>query len=245
MEAKHIPFLGAYPFYQRARSCKAPPTEKEMQAFATRADTLERVHPNRGKLLDLGMGDGAFLMEMQRRGWSVSGIDNEPDVVTYARNQLRVEDCFAADVEADPLPQGPLDAVTMWGLLQLTYQPQALLEKVRGVLTTDGVVAIGVSNFASAGAQLFGKHWKGLGLPRHLIHFEPDSLQRLLEQSGYEMVDLSFETPYWIAGASIQAAMPLPGILGRICRRSLGAMLGLVGRSRVGDTMTAIARVSR
>jgi predicted TPR repeat methyltransferase len=195
-------------------------------------------------LLDLGMGDGAFLMAMQSRGWSVSGVDNEPDVVAYARRQLKLEDCTAADAERDPLPQGPFDAVTMWGLLQLTYCPQAFLEKVRGVLAADGVVGIGVSNFGSAGARLFGRHWKGLGLPRHLIHFEPDSLQRLLERSGYEIVDLRFETPYWIAGASMQAMMPLPGLLGKVCRRSVAAMLGLMGRTRLGDTITAIARVS-
>lgn len=245
MEAKSIPFLGAYPFYKRARSCEAPPTNKEMQAFISRADALESAHHDRGRVLDIGMGDGAFLKEMRKRGWSVSGIDNEPDVVAYARKQLMLQDSVTADVEADPLPQGPFDAVTMWGLLQLTYRPQAVLEKVRGVLAAEGVVGIGVSNFAGAGARLFGKHWNGLGLPRHLIHFEPDSLQRLLKQTGYEVAKMSYETPYWIAGASIQAAMPLPGLLGRICRRSLGAMLGLVGRSRIGDTMTVIARLSR
>jgi SAM-dependent methyltransferase len=242
--SKHLAFVGSYPFYQRARRDSGSLTETEGLAFERRANLVERIRPRPGRILDLGMGDGAFLELMRRRGWQTAGIDSEADVVAYARERLGLEACQVADVERDPLPAGPFDVVTMWGLLQLTYRPQQLLEKVRTMLSDDGVIAIGVSNISSAGAWLFGSHWRGLGLPRHLVHFDPESLRRLVERAGFQTVDIVFETPYWIVAPSVSAALPLPGLLGGIARRSAHIMLSLAGRTRLGDTMILLARVA-
>ena len=243
--SKHLAYTGSYPFYQRARRVTGPPTEAEMQAFQRRACQVDHHCGRPGRLLDLGMGDGAFLALMQRRGWRTVGVDTEPDVVAYARERLGLEACGVADVERDPLPQGPFDVVTMWGLLQLTYRPQQLLEKIRMRLSPDGMIAVGVANICSAGAWLFGSHWRGLGLPRHLVHFDPDSLRSLVERSGYRMVDLVFETPAWIVAPSVDAILPLPGFLGGIARRSACTILSIAGRTRLGDTMILLARAAR
>lgn len=243
--AKRLAYAGSYPFYRRARQVLGPLTEAELRAFDRRARQVVRVCPRPGKVLDLGMGDGAFLALMRRRGWETAGVDAEPDVVAYARERLRLEACTVADVESDPLPEGPFDAVTMWGVLQLTYRPQRLLERVRTILSPDGVIAIGVSNFRSLGERLFGSRWHGLGLPRHLVHFEPDSLRRLVERSGYRPLALVFETPFWIVGPSVDAVLPLPGLLGGAIRRCVWTLLALAGRTRLADTMTILGRVAR
>jgi SAM-dependent methyltransferase len=239
---KQLPFQGGYPFYERARATRQAPGAAAMRAFAPRADRLQRAHPVPGRLLDLGMGDGAFLALMQARGWTVSGLDIEPDVVAFAKAHLGVEDCQALDVERDPLPPGPFDAVTLWGVLQLAYRPRVLLEKVRAVLAPGGVLAIGVANIEGAGPRLFGEHWQGLGLPRHLVHFGPDSLQRLVREAGFQVVELGFATPYWIAAGSMRARLPLPGLAGGLLRRGAGALLGALGRTRLGDTLTLLAK---
>lgn len=241
---KHVPFQGDYPFYERARARGAdrPLTACKMQPFVRRARILQQAHPGPGSVLDLGMGDGAFLAVMRARGWSVSGIDNEPDVVAYARKQVGAESCSCGDIEEDPLPGGPFDAVTMWGVLQLVYRPVSLLEKVRRVLKPGGVICIGVSNFAGAGPRLFRDHWRGLGLPRHLLHFEPQTLRRVVKQAGYGVQRISFETPNWIVEPSVRAMLPLPRLVGSIVRRCFSVTLGLIGWTRLGDTMVLVAR---
>jgi hypothetical protein len=189
------------------------------------------------------MGDGVFLALMQKRGWSISGMDTEPDVVEYARTKLKLESCSAGDAERDPLPKGHFNAITLWGLFQLIYRPEALLEKLQGSLVPGGVIGIGVSNFRSMGARIFRNHWKGLGVPRHLVHFEPESLRRLVERSGYEVLSLTFESPYWLIAESMKSMLPLPGILGGISRRSAAALFATLQRSSLGETMTLMARV--
>jgi len=238
---KHLAFAGSYPFYERARRAAAPPSEAEMRAFDRRVVEVTRAHPVPGTVLDIGMGDGAFLASMRLRGWRVAGLDVEPSVVTYAQSQLGIQDCAVADVERDPLPAGPFDAITLWGMFQLAYRPQPLLEKLRARLAPGGVLAVGLSNFDSAGAKVFRSHWRGLGLPRHLVHYDAASLRGLLERSGYRILDLSFDTPGWIVNGSMEAALPLPGLLGSAARLSARTAFSWLRGTRWGDTLTVVA----
>jgi SAM-dependent methyltransferase len=238
--AKHLAFAGAYPFYDRARRAIAPPTEAEMLAFDSRAHAVIQAHPTPGRVLDIGMGDGAFLATMRRRGWTVAGIDFEPSVVAYAQAQLGIPDCRVADAELDPLPEGPFDGITLWGMFQLAYRPQALLEKIRPFLAPGGVLAIGVSNIHSTGAKVFGSHWRGLGLPRHLTHFDAPTLGRLLEAAGYRVLAAHHETPAWIVNGSVDA-LRLPGLAAKATRFAARLTLMRFDRSRWGDTLTLVA----
>jgi SAM-dependent methyltransferase len=239
---KQEAFLGDYPFYQRARNLREPLGEAELAAFLPRVRRLLGFHPGPGRILDLGMGDGGFPALMQRHGWGVCGVDFAPETVAFAREVLGLEGCVVGDVERDPLPPGPYDAVTLWGLLQLTYSPRKLLAKARAALAPGGLLGVGVSNIAGAGARLFGRHWRGLGLPRHLVHFSPATLRRLVEQEGFQVLALDFQTPEWIVAGSVRSALALPRVPDGLARRAAGLALRSLGRSRLGDTMILVAR---
>jgi 2-polyprenyl-3-methyl-5-hydroxy-6-metoxy-1,4-benzoquinol methylase len=241
-EFRHIAFQGEYPFYARARRNNSTLTDDETRPFLSRVAIVTKAHPDRGHVLDLGMGDGAFLGLMQRQGWLVSGMDTESSVVEFARTRLHLADCHLGDVEDDPFPAGPFDAITLWGAFQLLYRPGALLNRLRATLASGGILGIGVSNFASLGARIFRQHWKGLGMPRHLVHYEPDTICALLDRFGFEVVHLSFESPYWLIAESMRSRLPLPGLLARVSRRSVAALFAPAGRTSLAETMFVIAR---
>lgn len=250
-EHRALAYPPGYPFYGRARGVRdgtiADTPEARARArvpFAGRADRLSRLSPRPGRLLDLGAGDGFFLDVMRDRGWEVTGVDNEEVVVWHARERLGIRDVTQLDIEDDPLPAGPFDVVTLWGVLQLAYRPQRLLEKVRGVLAPGGLIAIGVSNARSLGASLFGARWRGLGLPRHLVHYTPATLTRLVEWAGFQRVELVHETPRWIVAGSVDAWLPGSPIVRPAALASKAALYAagaVVGRTRLGDTMELYA----
>lgn len=242
---KRLAFEGDYPFYIRARDARRGRMQDPDAArapFLGRAERLVMAQPMPGRLLDLGAGDGFFGDVMRARGWEVVAVDNEEDVVWHAKEKLGL-DARKLDVEEDPLPAGPFDAVSMWGVLQLVYEPRALLTKVREVLAPDGLLAIGVSNVKSAGASVFRSRWRGLGLPRHLSHFTPETLSRLVTWCGFEVVRVDYETPRWIVAGSVDASVPSPA------RRAAKAMLypagHLLGRTPRADTLELYARPRR
>ncbi|MCE1229852.1 MAG: class I SAM-dependent methyltransferase, partial [Firmicutes bacterium] len=240
---KHLAFEGAYPFYERARTDRLQATQAEIEApFQTRVSDLEALFPEAGYVLDVGMGDGVFLAMMARRGWRVAGVDVEADVVAYAQRHWGIQEVQVADAERDALPQGPFDAITLWGMFQLAYEPTALLDKLRARLAPNGVLAIGVSNMEGLGSRLFRSHWRGLGLPRHLVHYTPDRLTRLLESCGFRVERVTFETPEWILRPSLQAALRLEGWPGRIIGKTIAMLWKPLGGSRLGDTFRIFAR---
>jgi SAM-dependent methyltransferase len=242
-EHRHHAFAGAYPFYLRARQAKAGAEIDRRAArapFEGRADRVTAAHPIPGRLLDIGGGDGYFGDLMRERGWEVVTLDLEPDVVAHAKDHLGL-DARVCDVEVDPLPEGPFDVITAWGVLQLLYAPRRALERILSLLSRDGLLAIGVSNIRSAGLELFGERWRGLGLPRHLSHFSPETLSRLLEWSGYEIARIHYDTPKWIVAGSIDDA--LPKLARAPARAALYALRPAVSSSRYGDTFEIHAQV--
>ncbi len=244
LEHREKAFEGAYPFYRRARSASSMDAQAWAAAqapFLGRAQHLCEARPRPGRLLDVGCGDGVFCDVMRTRGWEVSGIDMESDVVAHAREHLKV-DARMVDIETEPLPEGPFEAVSMWGVIQLIYRPQALLERVRERLSENGVLAIGVSNVRSWGATAFGSRWYGLGVPRHLSHFTPDTLRRLVEFSGYEVERVVFDTPRWILAGSVDAAIPKGAVVRKALKAAAYTASPLLGRTQMADTLEIYAR---
>ena len=236
-----LAYDASYPFYVRAKRARAGEPELRQEAarrpFEGRADRLSKYAGNAGRLLDLGAGDGFFVDVMQRRGWSGQGIDFDPDVVWYAAERLGL-DVWQGDIEQDALPDGPFDAVSLWGVLQLAYEPRELLLRVHKILGSEGILAVGVSNIRSVGAHLFGSRWRGLGLPRHLSHFTPDTIRRLLEWSGFVVRGWHFETPRWVVAGSVDA-FPIPGR--RAAKAALYGAAHFWGQSTWADTFEVYA----
>jgi SAM-dependent methyltransferase len=242
-----LAFAGDYPFYLRARTARRTgdasiDLDAARAPFLARAARLEAARPRPGRLLDLGGGDGFFAEVMRARGWDAELFDLDPDVVWFAHERLGIP-AQRGDLEADAWPAGPFEAITMWGVLQLLYEPRRALERARAALAPGGVLAIGVSNFEGAGARLFGPRWRGLGLPRHLTHFTPGTLTRLLDFCGFEVVAMARETPRWIVAGSVDA-LPLGAGARRAVKGGLLAAGRVLGPTALGDTLEVYARVS-
>lgn len=246
-EHRALAYPQNYPFYSRAYATKEaqiprPDPEqlsRSRAAFAGRADRLSEFMPRAGRILDLGCGDGFFLDVMRSRGWEVSGVDVEPAVIWYAQEILGLKDTRVTDMEEGEYPAGPFDAITLWGSMQLVYEPRRLLERLYRLLSPGGVLGIGVSNIRSAGARAFRGHWYGLGVPRHLVHYTPETLARVIDWTGFQVTRTHFETPRWIVAGSVDAA-PVP--LKRAAKAAAYSTSPLFSRTRLADTMEIYAR---
>jgi SAM-dependent methyltransferase len=149
-----------------------------------RAGAVEKHFPPgfRGRLLDLGCGTGAFAREMRRRGWDVAVTELNDQVLNELRAQgidaRRPDEALRAGFAA------PFDAITAWHVLEHVPNPAALMAFARDNLAPGGIVQATVPNFASWQARRYGRHWLHLDVPRHLYHFTPETLGRLITQSG-------------------------------------------------------------
>lgn len=136
-----------------------------------------------GRLLDVGCGDGTFLVEMRGAGWEVQGLEPDPDAAALARKA-------GVPVVETPLEEAgfeaeSFEAVTMSHVIEHMHDPVDALRTCRHILRPGGTLWVATPNLESRGHALFGRDWIGLDPPRHLVLFTRASLANALEQAGF------------------------------------------------------------
>lgn len=137
----------------------------------------------RGRLLDLGCGDGAFLAAMRERGWEVLGVEPDPEAARLARERYGLE-VITGTLEVAALPTASVDAITLNHVIEHVPDPVALLEECGRVLQFGGKLVIATPNVESLGHRLLGASWPDLDPPRHLNLFSLRTLQASVEKAG-------------------------------------------------------------
>ncbi|MFQ5580527.1 MAG: class I SAM-dependent methyltransferase, partial [Nitrospiria bacterium] len=142
-----------------------------------------------GHILDLGCSTGIFLAEMKGAGWQAKGVELNAEAAAYAQRRFGLDVVVGRLLEVT-LPIATFDVVTMWDVLEHTFEPLATLQQAHDLLKPGGIVACTVPNEHSFDRLLFGATWVGYDAPRHLTVFSPDTLRRALVKAGFQVLTL-------------------------------------------------------
>lgn len=155
-----------------------------------------------GRLLDVGCATGNYLAEMRRGGWQVQGVELQAEAAAYAQQRFGL-DVFCGDLLDGRFPANHFNVVTLWDVLEHTFDPVAILSEIGRILQPGGLVIFSIPDPTSIWAQRFGPAWIGYDTPRHLYLFYGQSLYLLLARAGFRLVEEShfLETYHtWVAG---------------------------------------------
>jgi len=191
----------------------------------------------RARVLDVGCGDGEFLLEMRAAGWTAQGLETDERAVARAREHgLDVRHGSLEDASDAP---GSFDAVTLSHVLEHVHDPVAALRACRELLRPEGSLWLATPNLASRGHARYGRAWRGLEPPRHLVLFTPSALVHALERAGFRLV--TFARPAssrWVWQASDRLATTPEASRLAVAVNDLRASL----RHDRGDELVALAR---
>lgn len=146
-----------------------------------------------GMLLDVGSGTGTFVHTMVKAGWSVSGL--EPDADARAIGVKKYNCDIYPSEELFRLPEGTYDAITMWHVLEHVHQLDEYIEQLKKLLAPKGKLIIAVPNYTSKDATIYKEYWASYDVPRHLYHFSPASMRKLMELHGLKVISTK---PMWL-----------------------------------------------
>lgn len=198
-----------------------------------------------GRLLDVGCGAGRYLVQMRALGWQVQGLDASAE----AAAALAARTGIAVHVGTLPHPSlapGSFEAVTLWASLEHVHQPREALEAARALLRPGGVLALSVPNLASWSARSFGTGWYGLDLPRHLVHFTPDTLCALAQRAGFAGAEVAqVGRAGWIrrsVARARQLGVLAPGLAALAGRRASQRQAAATERAGEADSLVLRAR---
>ena len=162
------------------------------------------------RLLDVGCGDGSFLLEAKAHGWQVFGTEMNPSLA-------RKEGLEVGERLSDVASHAPFDCITLWHSLEHMRDPRATIAEAVALLAPGGALLVAVPDAEGVQARAFGPGWFHLDVPRHLFHFGARSLTRLLEDAGLEVLrrwhqELELDLFGWTQSA-LNRVLPEPNLL--------------------------------
>jgi 2-polyprenyl-3-methyl-5-hydroxy-6-metoxy-1,4-benzoquinol methylase len=141
-----------------------------------------------GKVFDVGCGAGISLDSFQALGWETSGIDISLEAVEVARSKGHT--ISLGDLCTAGLPEASFDVVLMSHVLEHMPSPRLALSAIRRMLRLGGYLIIEVPNLATFWTLIFRQRSWNWDLPRHFYHFTAETLRRLLDTAGFEIIKL-------------------------------------------------------
>ena len=140
-----------------------------------------------GSALDIGCGVGDFLFSLQRRGWSVNGIEPSSQARNIASKRLGFTPLDPT--ESPALPDASFDLVTLWHVLEHVDDLALQISELQRLLKPGGRLIIALPNFTSFDAQFYKEHWAAWDVPRHLNHFSPEFMQSMFANLSFQYID--------------------------------------------------------
>ena len=172
------------------------------EAMKNKAEPILR-YKKKGRILDIGCGDGSLLKFLKDSGWQTYGVELRDSSSLYARDVLGLN-VFSGRFDEADYPEESFDVITLFHVLEHLPNPSGTLKKARMLLRKDGFLLIEVPNFHSFEAKVFRSNWVGISAPLHLYHFTPRTLQMMLKSCGLIPVEVRFipEQTKYMAGYS-------------------------------------------
>lgn len=154
----------------------------------------------KGKLLDVGCGQGEFLVEASALGWRTVGVELSEAAASTCRARSGAP-VFAANLASEQLfNRESFDAVTLWGVLEHVPDPELLLRACCALVRPDGLLLLetpssaGIfrlvarSLMAITGGRFEQALEKTLGAG-HVLWYSPQGLRATANRLGLRVVD--------------------------------------------------------
>jgi 2-polyprenyl-3-methyl-5-hydroxy-6-metoxy-1,4-benzoquinol methylase len=163
----------------------------------------------KGRLLEIGCGNGEYLRRMEDLGWDAQGIEPDAQAAKIAQEQLGVK-VIAETLEKADLADDCFDAVVLNHVIEHIPDPLTLLRQCLRLLKPEGQMVILTPNLQGLGHRVFQRDWANLDPPRHLRLFSPAALRSTAKQAGFEVACLTSKVRYhfaswtWMASCRIR-----------------------------------------
>ncbi|MFD2566977.1 class I SAM-dependent methyltransferase [Pseudotenacibaculum haliotis] len=145
------------------------------QSFKRKRKLFQNGKPNK-TVLDIGAGNGDFLLYCRENKFDVTGV--EPNATA---REIAKEKGLTLHESLDHLLDKKFDVITMWHVLEHVPNLFECLEQLKKMLNKNGKLIIAVPNYKSYDANYYKEYWAAYDVPRHLWHFSKKSIHRLFE----------------------------------------------------------------
>src|SRR5215469_4483037 len=142
-------------------------------------DLLDRYGASNGcHLLEIGCGEGDFLLRAIKRGFTVTGVEYSEYACAAAGNKLSIErgwDVICGEIDDIPA-EAIYDVCVLSDVIEHVRNPRSLLERVHELLRPGGIILVATPTLNSWSARLLRYKWMEFKV-EHLFYFNSSTLQ--------------------------------------------------------------------
>lgn len=179
----------AYNFHYQQK--EKPSLEKEQGCERVLKEIL-RLRGKRGRLLDIGCGQGFFLDIARQFGFETYGNEINETAAKRAEDisgskiiKGKFEDAFFLDEY--------YDVITLFQTLEHLDNPLFTLQKAYKILKLGGVIVVDVPNIDSFIIKVLKQHHRHFTGKGHINYFTPVTLKEMMKRAGFKKI-LKVET---------------------------------------------------
>jgi len=185
------------------------PAKNNLEVWSRRIATIEKYLPlqklkdEEKSILDIGCATGIFLEIARNSGWETYGIEYSDYAAKLAADKLGQDRIQNTSFEGYESPR-KLTAITAWAVIEHVSAPISFLEKANILLDENGILAFSTINTSSLNGRLFKKRWRYFNPPEHLSYFNLNNIRRILNNTGFELLEYNTRFVYknFLAGIS-------------------------------------------
>lgn len=137
-------------------------------------------------ILDVGCGTGDFLQVAKQNNWKISGI--EPNAQARAIANIKTDNSVFEIDQLLKFQPDSFDVITLWHVLEHLPNLEEQVQIFRKHLKSDGTLIIAVPNYKSYDAKYYKEFWAAYDVPRHLWHFNKESISKLVSKVSMKVV---------------------------------------------------------
>lgn len=137
-------------------------------------------------LLDVGCGTGDFLQVAQQNNWNISGIEPNEQARQIA-NRKTNNSVFNIN-DLGKFKKHSFDVITLWHVLEHLPNLEQQVLTLKTLLKENGTLIVAVPNHKSNDAKHYKNFWAAYDVPRHLWHFNQDSISKLFALQNMQVV---------------------------------------------------------
>jgi 2-polyprenyl-3-methyl-5-hydroxy-6-metoxy-1,4-benzoquinol methylase len=171
---------------------------------------------SRGRLLDVGCGNGYFLELARKNSWEIFGTEVSPYCISYCKKELELPvktgEIFKANYADDHF-----DIITMWHTLEHVKNPMFYLKEFNRILKKGGFIFILVPNVRFLPNFIKGWSWIGRSeILEHLYFFSKETLESMIDKANLQIIHRSIGNIESIRSCFRQKVLNIFSIVGRI-----------------------------
>jgi len=156
----------------------------QIRDYQSTLSLIGRLHPKRGKLLEVGSSLGFLLDFFRKDGWRVTGVEPDKGAMRHATKKLHIE-TINAILEDAAIPDESVDVVVMLHVIEHVPDPVGTFREIFRVLKSGGHAIVETPRYDSLMFKLFGRRERSLSCDGHIFFFTTDSLRKVYAKAGF------------------------------------------------------------